>query len=159
VNYQPQFEMGQNVWIVTNGRMEYIVKCLPCQHTGKIKIGDEEFVCPKCSGAAAHPKHRWDAHYIQYEGRIGRIQIDHTSAYYLRQNGDTQRAEVVISYMIDETGVGSGNVWPEDSVFGSREEAQAFCDRQNGLLPKDECEMGAPIIDRFGKINRERIGQ
>lgn len=36
-----------------------------------------------------------------------------------------------ISYMCEETGVGSGSVYYEPNLFASREEAQAECDTRN----------------------------
>ena len=59
---------------------------------------------------------------------IGKVDIEE----YAEQYKEQYRSKV--TYMLDDTGVGSGAIWKEDRLFATEEEAQDFCDR---YVPSD----------------------
>ena len=136
MNYTSKYDIGHHVFVVSSDTFNRIVKCLTCQGAGKVSIGAEEFVCPKCSGRAAHPQHAGRKYYVAHEGIIGKIEISH-----MPNDGYFHQPEPQVTYMIDSTGVGSGNVWKESELFSTRAYADAYCDSRNAILPKDEARM------------------
>jgi hypothetical protein len=133
--YTTKYEMFQEVWGICDETFRQIVKCLTCRATGKVTIGTEEFVCPKCNGRSAHPVYVGRKWFVAENGVIGKIDVTHFPGDY-HGHSDTQA-----KYMIDATGVGSGRVWDEDLLFVDRDAAERECARRNGVLPQDEAVM------------------
>lgn len=140
MTYSTKYEMGQEVWAVRRGSFHQIVKCLPCHATGKVTIGEEEFVCPKCNGCSAHPKFAGEKAYTSDVGTIGHICVEDYPDRHGRKQG------VQVTYMLSCTGVESGQIWDEKDLFPSREAADAFCLAENLQLPADEAERGRPLL-------------
>ena len=139
-HYESKFSIGDTVWAVRSQWSHRIVKCLTCANTGKVKIGAEEFICPKCNGRAAHPQFAGHKYYVDESGIVGQVRIEHTDheKFYTHRS---EEPNPKFEYMIDATGVGSGTIWKEADLFATREEAQRFCDAQNAPLLQDEAEM------------------
>ena len=75
--------------------------------------------CPVCFGAGGHNQRlrlAWD---VTSELTIGQI------------NYRISEKEKDESYMCDETGVGGGTIHYVDTLYPTKEEAQAECDRRN----------------------------
>jgi RNA polymerase subunit RPABC4/transcription elongation factor Spt4 len=149
-NYTTKFSLGDHVYIVDSHRFERIVRCKPCHNTGKVIIGDEELICPKCNGRSTHTQYAGEKFYItEFDTVVGKIGIEEIEAGYYRREDEPNPK---ITYMVVATGVGSGTLWPEDKLFRSEEEAQQFCDQENGLLLPDETERGKSVIGQFGEV-------
>ena len=122
----PKFELGQKVYAVkarTNTRQEH-VKCEVCNSTGFVElkgIDDIPFVCPECRGKM-ETVHYGQEYMIAYsEATIGKISTEeYENRYGYKSN---------VTYMLKETGVGSGTVWNENRLFATEEEALEFCDK------------------------------
>jgi hypothetical protein len=101
--------------------------CRTCGEVGKITVSGEEFVCPKCRGQKKEQRtaYRW---YVSESFTVGNVNVQCVIA-----DGEIYSE---FSYMIAT----SGTVWSGRNIFGSREEAEAACDRLNAA--------GAPYIDR-----------
>lgn len=138
---ETKFDLDQAVWTISDSAAYRIVKCMVCV-AGKLTIGNEEFVCPKCEGKSAHPHYAGRKWHVSHQGVIGKIQTEQYGACapsYARNNR--------ITYMIDSTGVGSGQCWEEADLFATREDAQAECNKKNGLLNlTDEANMLEALI-------------
>lgn len=148
--YTSRFNINDTVWMVRYQHFTYIVKCAACAQTGKVTLGDEEFICPKCSGRSSHVQHTEHSKYYVYGStRVGLVNIRHCPDSYHRQSNEP---EIHVTYMLEETGIGSGQIWNYEGLFASEAEAQAYCDLKNSLLPADECELGEPAADRFGRV-------
>jgi hypothetical protein len=152
MTYTTKFDVGQMVWAVRDTPFQQIVKCGPCSNTGSIQIGDEGFICPKCSGRAALAQVVGNRFYVAEHSKIGKVQIEDEPNRW-RWSNDTE-PDLKISYMIESTGVGSGQVWREDQLFASESDAQGFCDQRNRLLPADECELGKGPVDSYGRVRQ-----
>jgi hypothetical protein len=73
---------------------------------------------------------------VSYDDVVGRVTVEETVSHaYPEESG------LKITYMLHGTGVGSGQVWKEERLFATREEAAEFCDRTNRPVLTDECEM------------------
>jgi hypothetical protein len=140
---ETRFDLGQTVWAIRHQGVYRIIACEVCGKTGKITIGTEEFVCPKCNGKSAHPIWSGEKHYVSCHGIVGQV----APVYVDTRFCDYAKEPIQHNYMIDSTGVGSGQVWRENELFASREEAQAECDKRNGLLNLvDEAELQHALI-------------
>lgn len=150
--YETKFNLGDRVWGISDHRFEQIVRCKPCKNTGKIIIENEDLICPKCNGRSTHTQYAGQKSYVSEFGtEVGKVNIEHVDGPYTHWHSDGE-PNPKISYMVSSTGVGSGQVWPEDRLFHSEEEAQKYCDKKNGLLPIDETEHGEQTIGLYGKV-------
>lgn len=130
-----KYHLGQVVWAVSRANFKRLVNCQACNATGKITIGGEQFVCPKCGGSSAYPQNAGEKCYIDLSSRIGKVEITAYEADHCKEWDDPP---IQVKYMLKATGVGSGRVWKEEELFFSEEEAQAYCDSHNLTLPQDE---------------------
>lgn len=136
MKFESKFDNGQEVWIVQENEHYQIIRCVTCDSKGKIFIKDQEFICPGCEGRSKRRNYAGRKFSVAQHGIVGKITIENQTLDY--------EPKFEISYMIDSTGVGSGTIYREPRVFGSKAEAQGYCDRMNGALPVDE-EVGEPI--------------
>jgi len=151
MNYTTKFNIGDHVWGVSDQDFQRIVKCKPCANTGKITIGDERLICPKCNGRSTHTQYAGRKHYIStFDAEVGQVTVEHNDPQYREYYNEQQ--PIKVEYMLTSTGVGSGQIWKEENLFESEKDAQAYCDKRNGLLPTDETEHGAPLVGRFGEV-------
>ncbi len=120
------FDLGQQVFCVRKDGAYRNVKCDACHQTGAIDLGGESFTCPKCEGKSKHRQYVGHKYYVAHSGRVGKIEAVVYSDLYDRDDDGSG-----VRYMIDTTGVGSGQVWKESELFKTREEADAFCTERN----------------------------
>lgn len=131
---ESKFDLNQTVWAISSDTFRHIVKCEVCSCTGKVFIGGEEFVCPKCNGRATRPQYDGVKWYISnHKAVVGKITLTRTIPHSYNSDDDNRN-----TYMLDQSGIGSGTVWPENRLFSSEEEAQAECDKRNGILPTED---------------------
>jgi len=153
MNYSTKFNLGDHVWGISHHRFDRIVHCKPCGNTGKIQIDGEGLICPKCNGRSTHTQYAGEKFYVaEFDAVVGKISVEHVDSLYARWDSDEGRPNPKMTYMISNTGIGSGRVWDEDRLFSSMVDAQASCDRKNGTLPQDECKQGASVIGNFGEV-------
>lgn len=122
----PKFEIGQKVYAVcnTSDTRQKHVECDVCNSTGYVKVEGKEgnFTCPVCHGRT-ETEHYGYKYVIAYKkATIGRIQITEYAKKY-------RSCKSVITYMLQETGVGSGTLWNEERLFATEEEANEFCEK------------------------------
>lgn len=120
----PKFEVGQRVFAVSNisDTKKVHVDCNICNSTGAVEINGEKFVCPSCHGRT-NTEHYGFKYVISYHGaRIGRVSTEEYAKKYYSY-------ESKITYMLEETGVGSGRVWKEERLFATEDEAKEFCEK------------------------------
>lgn len=127
---EAKFKINQKVYAVSSksvSKREH-VKCDVCNSTGKVKITgrDDDYVCPVCRGQMETTYDGFE-YIISYPGAsIGKVQTEEYAARY--------NCESRVTYMLKETGVGSGTVWREDRLFATEEEAKEFCEK---YVPSD----------------------
>lgn len=137
----PKFELGQKVYAVSSvsDTRRVHTECDVCNSTGLVKVvgRDEEFMCPACEGKYK-TEHYGFKYVISYRGaEIGKVQ---TEEYLARYRSCDSR----ITYMLKETGVGSGTIWSEEKLFATEEEANEFCEK---YMPADYYDTKAILRD------------
>jgi predicted RNA-binding Zn-ribbon protein involved in translation (DUF1610 family) len=115
-----KFNLGQEVWAITSSSATRIVHCETCKREGVVTIGGEQFTCPKCGGTSKHPRHIGQRWYVSEHSTIGKVEVE-------RYSRPDQIHEDKVSYMIEETGIGSGLIWKEDRLFATEREALEAC--------------------------------
>ena len=133
MNLSTKYELGQTVWIVRKSTFRRLKKCDPCEASGKVQIGSEEFICPKCGGSSAYPQYAGEKWWVDCSSRIGRITVEVYAAGYA-----PDYEPLSVKYMLEVTGVGSGTIWDEVDLYPTEDEARHACDQHNGLLPQYE---------------------
>jgi len=136
MKFETKFDNGQEVWIVQDNKHYQIIRCITCDSKGKIFLKEQEFICPGCDGRSSRRNYAGSKYCVSQHGRVGKVSIENQTIGY--------DPKFIITYMIDSTGVGSGNVYEEARLFASKAEAQLYCDQHNGLLPANE-EVGEAI--------------
>lgn len=117
-----KFSIGDSVWIVCKHRGKKFVTCPICKGTGEILIQGKDYTCPECYGNKGYDEYtKLDQHFVDYSGVVGEITV----------RIHNHEKDNKIQYMIDSTGIGSGSLWDEKQVFGSQEEALAYCNMKN----------------------------
>lgn len=122
-----KFKVGQKVYAVSSrsDSRQIHVKCDVCNSTGKIKVEgrDEEYTCPACYGRTETEHYGYKYVISYYEATIGKVEIQEYAPKY------RNRHKSEVRYMLEETGVGSGQVWKEERLFATEEEANEFCEK------------------------------
>lgn len=127
MDIKSRYSIGDVVWGVSRVRTVKKAPCPDClgTHTWSARSprgGDYTFNCPRCSTAYPPYAHlRLD--YPQWEGLVQRFTVGSVRV-------DTNDEDNPITYMCQETGVGSGQIHREAYLFLTQEEAQAEADRQ-----------------------------
>jgi hypothetical protein len=127
MNITTKFNLDEIVYVIQKGGYSEFINCPTCEGVGRITVEatGEEMTCPKCWGRKGNAEwipHLWEVKH-ECTSAIGRIQ---TTNYSPTAN---QRDET--SYMLKATGIGSGTLWPEDSLFSSLDGAKQECAVRN----------------------------
>jgi hypothetical protein len=129
---ESKYDTGHVVSMISYEEAKRVVECSTCLRTGKVKIGEEEFICPKCNGRSVHIQWNGRKWFVKGSSEVGKIQIVFQTLGY--ESNDEPHGRPHVTYMLAETGVGSGQIWGEKDLFASREDAQIECDKRNGVL-------------------------
>lgn len=126
--YKTKYSIGDKVFAVTNGWATRQVFCTACKQTGLIKLDNEEFTCPACNGQCLRALQIGRKYYVRFDNAtVGQVKFVHTNPIYLHDPTE----EFEIGYMLDVTGVCSGQIYKEKELFPSREEAEKYCFAKN----------------------------
>lgn len=118
---ETKYDLDQKVYAISNCNYgNHVSECSICNRTGRVTLKGEELTCPKCGGQSVVPK--WS---IKKCGTIVQFDVRRT-VVRKAQSGDYDNNN---HYLLDA--VGQGIVWPEDSLFASKQEAETECNRRN----------------------------
>ena len=123
-----KYDLGDYVYPISKRikKVKIPTNCPACNDEGSVKINDKTYLCPDCRGYAYHTIDGDTEWCVEYKaGKIGKINIELYSPKYKRESH--------YKYMLNSTGVGSGQLWKEEDLLLSEEETQAECDRRNKL--------------------------
>jgi hypothetical protein len=127
MNVTTKYNIGDTVWCVAIDHCERLMACETCDDTKQVNIKGDVYKCPNC--VTNQNNKRWRKRFfVRGSGKVGRVTYEHTEA---RWSNDNSSDDIRRTYMIDSTGVGSGSVWDEATLFPTKEEAQAYCDAEN----------------------------
>jgi hypothetical protein len=125
---ETKFNLGDVVYGISKRIHQVKHTCGACNGAGKVELNDKSFTCPECWGrgytTTTEPM-AWRVATDLFPSTIGRVGVVRYAKNYLKDNDNETR------YMVSSTGVGSGSLWSEESLFSSLEEAQAVCDDHN----------------------------
>lgn len=117
----PKYEIGQTVWWATTTTTQDTLPCPDCLGKREWKItapsGDEYTIdCPRCARLFGHHSNSLSVYSetpLVQELTVGSMRMD------------TNSSDDVFSYMCNETGVGSGQVYGESTLSDDRDTAFA----------------------------------
>lgn len=130
-----KFNLGQQVYMISSCSAQRIVHCEICKRTGTITIANEEFICPKCNGTSKRPEYIGLRYYVSGKSIVGKIEVER---YLDKYNNGHSSYESRNTYMVESTGVGSGNIWNESDLFASEEALQECEFRNAGKIFEDD---------------------
>lgn len=123
---QAKYRVGQKVYAVSNrsDSRQIHVNCDVCNFTGKVKVEgrEEKYECPVCHGKTKTEHYGYKYVISFYKATIGKVRIEEYAKKYRKEKSE-------VTYMLEETGVGSGSIWREDRLFPTEKEANDFCER------------------------------
>lgn len=128
-------EVGARVWVADWQSLEEQYECPDCKGrktwTVTTPAGEEfEIECHTCRrgyrGSSGFLE-RYVRRVTPWEGTVGSIQVD-------------TAGERVVKYMLEETGVGSGRLWPEEKLCATVEEAERIARAEIVTLDQKDAE-------------------
>ena len=126
---ETKYSLGDEVWPIWRGRREVRTPCPMCGGVGWLEINSINEQCPLCYGRCHIISWEPEAWLLREFGCavVGRVD----ATIYAPKHRPKYDDNGPISYMLTETGIGSGQIWYEQDLFPSREEALAACDIRN----------------------------
>jgi DnaJ-class molecular chaperone len=125
---ETKFNLGDVVYGISKRTQQVKHTCGACNGLGKVELNGKSFTCPECWGRGhtetTEPM-AWRIDTDLFPSKVGRVQATEYAKKYLKNH------DRGTTYMVESTGIGSGSIWREESLFSSLEEAQAACDAQN----------------------------
>jgi hypothetical protein len=125
---ETKFNLGDVVYGISKRTQQVKHTCGACNGAGKVELNGKSFTCPECWGrghtTTTEPM-AWRVSTDLFPSIIGRVEAIRYAENELKDNDNATR------YMVVSTGIGSGTLWSEESLFSSLEEAQAVCDAHN----------------------------
>ncbi len=124
---ETKFNLGQEVWTLTISHFQRSkIECSACNSTGQLTIQEtgEHINCTECGGHAVVWIDKARRSYYACRTYIGKIITEH---YGLRESvPEHLRGVALIKYMVESTGVHSGQVWSEDRLFATEAELEQY---------------------------------
>ena len=121
---ETKFNIGDRVWVIDQCRRMIETKCPICNGDSYVNINGTNFKCPSGDCYKGYVHHWEDKKWrIYLDSIVGNIKVEVLSNSIAK-----------VEYMIEATGIGTGNVWKENLLFATKEEAQARCDELNKEL-------------------------
>jgi len=120
MKFESKYNLDDTVYTIWSNQKQNIVKCPTCEGKGSYTLKDSiERSCPECYGRKTKTIFEKESWKIQKTLTIGQIRIQETEE------------EKEIKYMCYETGIGSGTIYSEETLFATKEKAQKECDTIN----------------------------
>lgn len=133
-----KFDLGQRVYIIHKSGQLVNRVCKACSGNGDIVHNTQDesfkFMCPNCQGSGQLEEwlsSKWQVAYKK--AKIGKVSVELYRETFINKGIGKNN----IRYMMDETGVGSGNTWNEDNIFATQEEALEECEKRNLVLEEN----------------------
>lgn len=140
MKFESKFSLNQKVYQISYHTEEKTVKCEACNGIGKITmLNGKQTICPECYGRCANTirgEQKWFIENLQLTIGQCRGEITSIEKTGMFDNIGEYNSENITSayqYMCYETGINSGTVYYEETLFDIKEEAQDECDKRNSL--------------------------
>ena len=133
-----KYNINDVVWHISQDHPKVWVPCAACESTGSVVLKDgKSRSCPECYGRLGATKYEPQQWLVSGKLTIGLVRVEvvnfkSTSMFdnvgeYEGEGKQRQKTE----YMAYETGIGSGKIYYESTLFSTQEEAQTECDKRN----------------------------
>ena len=130
MNIETKYSIGDKVWKINQAMPKVWLPCTFCEGHEKpqsaladpteiVGLDGNKRRCPECIGLGGHHARHKLAWAVVDELTIGQVG-------YRSSSKETEE-----SYMCVETGVGGGTIHYVDTLYPTKKEAQAECDRRN----------------------------
>jgi hypothetical protein len=145
---ETKYNFGDVVYTIEKITSTKWEECSVCCGKGEIELSHKKYSCPECGkryrsvgGNHIYTGHRWKVHYLPKT--IGRIsaEVYAPNSQYRSRNKDD------ITYMCEETGVGSGTVWYQCDLYETLEKAQEKCMNLNLIIENKREEIKHKILN------------
>jgi len=139
-----KFDLNQSVWEISRDHERIHVKCAACDGAGRITLLDDKSrMCPECYGRCGRAESiamKWQ---VTGQITIGHIRASITNIVpdgIFDNVGHYEEGKTIeeCQYMCYETGIGSGTIHREDTLFSVENDAQIECDKRNKSESKTE---------------------
>lgn len=129
-----KYNLGQLVWVIGQRECWLAKGCPTCDPdadgnpSGQVVVRGTVYKCPACNGQKTERKGSYEWVVLR-SGTIG--QVDVVAAEPHDGNGrDMTIDSFQVSYMLHESGVGSGTNYPEAQLHATKTEALAECEQR-----------------------------
>lgn len=135
---ETKYNIGDQVVKIGFDRREEKIKCPACSGRGEIELDDGKMtMCPKCWNrgfVSIWHDERWQIRGVMTIGQVmAKITnfVSNGDFNNVGHQGDDSNTEYEYSYMCYESGIGSGTVHYQDTLYTDYSSAQSECDRRN----------------------------
>lgn len=141
-----KFDIGCKIYTLGDISMSYAAKhteCTICDSTGKINVKGKTFMCPNCGD-----KRETDWNTFRFR-RNKPSTIPKTVGMVTVVN---KQGKIEITYMCEETGIGTGKVYQEDECFRTYDEVVKFTEKENMEYERSEIEQYGHILPELDVV-------
>ena len=147
---ETKYSVGDIVWYASCTKTKKKHPCPDCKGSKKWKAisaaGREyEFPCPRCSASYHSRTEHTSLDYMYFSPSVRSLTIGSVQINTADEN--------VVSYMCKETGVGSGTVYDEKSLFQTEAEAVAAAEEMASSKNADDQSI-AKLYDKTFEVSR-----
>ena len=129
MEFKTAFNIGQTVYRIDRESKAAFKKCVSCV-SGNVTLADgSKFACPICSGKGILSNGYRYVWRVFAPMTVGQVRIEYS-------NTDGAQKE---QYMCNETGVGSGSLWPRRDLFATKQDANTEATLRNNDTRNFKC--------------------
>lgn len=134
---ETKFDLDQLVWPISCYQKEIVNKCPACLGKKYVIINGQEFSCPNyCRDGYSYDGYEEESWHLDNPSVVGKINVEFYELDLiekcLQESYKNKTREIM--YMLQNTGIGSGTLWPESRLFATKEEALAEVEKRNKEL-------------------------
>lgn len=132
-----KYDLNQEVWKIRRDMEIKFITCAACGGSGRITLLDaKDRICPECYGRKGVNKNiamKWMVVGIHTIGQVRATTTNIESDGMLDNVGSYKegKTEEKVEYMCYESGIGSGTIHNEDTLFKTKADALCECDKRN----------------------------
>lgn len=129
MNYTFKFSCGDTVYMVRREQKRVHKACAECSGVGFAVVNGKSWTCPECHGRRGSMEFQPEAYHADPAPyTVGSLRLEYTDSPGLsgEQTFSNFKPQKKIEevYMLVETGIGSGSLWPVKSLFSTFQEAE-----------------------------------
>jgi RecJ-like exonuclease len=132
-----KFDINQSVWKIGRDQEQKRTKCQACGGKGRyVLLDNKSRSCPECYGNGFKSEFlpmKWRVTVLLHIGRVNAKITNIVPDDIFDNVGHYEDGKTLeeYEYMCYETGIGSGSIHNEETLFDIKEEAETECDKRN----------------------------